>query len=117
MYDKITTQDLNILCNVLYRLLMKQNVGELEKGLGSDGITNLDMLKIKYESIDFTDDTRELIQNRYYYYFHLGNQKYSILYSLDTDTIIIRKAHIGIDAEEGEIVLEVGTTFLEDIKN
>jgi hypothetical protein len=96
---------------------MKQNIRELEKGLGSDGMNNLDMLKIKYESIDFTNDTRELIQNRYYYYLQLGNQKYSILYSLDTDTIIIRKAHIGIDAEEGEIVLEVNVSFLEDIKN
>jgi len=107
MYDKISEEHQNILCNILYRSLQRRTVKELEEGLQSQGWTERDVLQLQFEPIDFSAHIREGIDYLYYYYFKLGSSKYVMLRDITTETVQIRKVQPGQVAKEGNLILEV----------
>lgn len=117
MYDKISEPHQNTLCNILYRALQKCTVEELEKGLQSQGWTERDVLQMQFEPVDFSGRIRELVENRYYYYFKLSSTKYVMLRDMQAEITEIRKVDPGQIASEGELVLEISDEFIERIIN
>lgn len=107
--------NLNIVANVLYRALEKEQVKDLEVGIGQIPLSEKEEIKWQFELIDFLPWIRHVEVSKHFFLLEIGSRKYCFMYEPSQDSWSIHQPISG-DPLPGPKISSIAWEFIDMVK-